>query len=142
MINWLLRNSIKIIGYGALFFYFSSNKQFNHMKQSLSITQDSRPYKNHRSLPMISCFYTRKSKIPSVTPLSILNSFELSSLTKIPCLIDSLISVYLISMYCLKVILNRWHNSSYYFVRKVVFFSFFYTGMSFLAALRVVPFIL
>ena len=55
---------------------------------------------------MMSCFSTKKSNIPSVTPLSILKSFELSSFTKIPCFIDSLIKVYFINMYCLKVMLN------------------------------------
>lgn len=89
---------------------------------------------------MISCFSTRKSKMPSVTLLSILNSFELSSLIKMPCLIDSRMRVYFISMYCLKVTLNLWQSSSSSLVRKVVFFSFFSTGTSFLAALRVVPY--
>lgn len=95
--------------------------------------------KSHLSLPIISCFSTKKSNIPSVTPRSILNSLEFSSFIKIPCFIDSLIRVSFISMYCLNVILNFWHNSYYSFVKYVVFFSFFSTGASFLAARRVVP---
>ncbi len=93
-----------------------------------------------QSLPIISCFYTKKSNMPSVTPLSILNNLVDSSFTSIPCLIDSRIKVSLINMYCLNVMLNLWHNSYSYFVKYVVFFSFFSIGVSFLAALLVFPF--
>lgn len=96
------------------FFDFTKKKS---LVQSIHTQNHFTFNENHLSLPIISCFSTKKSKMPSVTPLSILNSFDVSSLYKIPCLIDSLMRVYLISMYCLKVILNFWHSYYSYLVR-------------------------